>query len=68
MENGFIEIVRLLLSYGADPSLATYAGLTPLTLANDDNTKKFLRDHLGDKAGESGTSWPFYGPATCFGK
>ncbi|XP_066150081.1 uncharacterized protein [Euwallacea fornicatus] len=66
IENGFMEIVRLLLSYGADPTLATYAGLTPISLASDDNTRKFLKDHLSDKAGEGGTPWPFYGPASCF--
>lgn len=28
VEQGYIEVVRLLLSYGADPLLATYSGMT----------------------------------------
>ncbi|KAH1028405.1 uncharacterized protein LOC109541408 [Dendroctonus ponderosae] len=66
IENGFVEVVRLLLSFGADPSLATYAGLTPISLATDENMKTLLKDHLRDKAGEGGPSWPFRGPSSCF--
>ncbi|ENN82542.1 hypothetical protein YQE_01087, partial [Dendroctonus ponderosae] len=65
IENGFVEVVRLLLSFGADPSLATYTGLTPISLATDENMKTLLKDHLRDKAGEGGPSWPFRGPSSC---
>lgn len=32
----------LLLSYGADPTLATYSGQTAMTLASSDAMKRFL--------------------------
>lgn len=68
VENGFVEIIRLLLSYGADPKLATYAGLTPLSLATDEATKTFLLNYMDDLDGKSSSPWPFNGPASCFGK
>lgn len=68
VENGFVEIVRLLLSYGADPLLATYSGLTPLSLAIDDGTVSLLQEHLADIQGKPSSTWCFLGPASCFGK
>ncbi|KAJ8966941.1 hypothetical protein NQ317_011549 [Molorchus minor] len=62
----FVEIARLLLSYGADPTLATYSGLTPLALTNDEATKDFLKNHLNDIEGEQSPPWYLYGPATFF--
>lgn len=67
-ENGFVEIIRLLLSYGADPRLATYAGLTPLSLATDEDTKYILKNFIADMEGRPTSSWIFKGPASCFGK
>lgn len=68
VENGFVEIVRLLLSYGADPLLATYSGLTPLSLAIDEATVTLLKNHLADVQGKAAAPWTFLGPASCFGE
>lgn len=54
-----MEIVRLLLSYGADPYLATYSGQTPLALAKDDLTAQFLKEHINDIEGNPGSPWLF---------
>lgn len=67
-ENGFVEIIRLLLSYGADPMLATYSGLTPLSLATDEETKSLLKHYMADVQGLPAPPWSFNGPAPCFGK
>lgn len=67
VENGFVEIVRLLLAYGADPFLATYSGLTPLSLAIDDVTVALLKNQLADIKGEATIPWSFIGPASLFG-
>lgn len=68
VENGFVEITRLLLSYGADPTLATYSGMTPLALTNDEVTKQFLKNHLDDIEGEVSEKWELFGPSDIFGK
>lgn len=67
-ENGFTEIVRLLLSYGADPLLATYAGQTPLMLSTDTEVYPILEQHLADIQARITSPWSFGGPATIFGK
>lgn len=67
-ENGFVEIVRLLLSYGADATLATYTGLTPLSLATDDATIALLQNHSAEVQGRQVAPWHFAGPASCFGE
>lgn len=67
-ENGFVEMIRLLLSYGADPMLATYSGLTPLSLATDEDTKHLLKYYMADVQGLTAPPWSFKGPAGCFGK
>lgn len=46
--NDNLETIWLLLSYGADPTLATYSGQTAMKLASSDNMKRFL----------SGKHWP----------
>ena len=42
MENDRVEMVRLLLSYGADPTIATYAGRTPLKITRTERMKNML--------------------------
>ena len=42
VENDRLEMVRLLLSYGADPSLSTYAGRTPMKIARTERMKHML--------------------------
>lgn len=55
--------MRLLLSYGADPMLSTYAGQTPLSLVKDDrdDLKEFLLLYLADIQGNPSKPWPFGG-------
>lgn len=67
-ENGATELVRLLLSYGADPLLATYSGQTPLMLASDTDAYLILEQHLDDVQGRPAAPWSFGGPSTVFGK
>jgi len=66
-ENGATELVRLLLSYGADPLLATYSGQTPLMLAVDTEANSILEQHLDDIQGRTTVPWSFAGPASIFG-
>lgn len=40
--NDNLETIWLLLSYGADPTLATYSGQTAMKLASSDTMKRFL--------------------------
>lgn len=62
--NDNIETVWLLLSYGADPTLATYSGQTPMKLASSEAMRTFLSDYLSDLRGRSDgdprASWDFY--------
>ncbi|XP_036696698.1 BCL-6 corepressor-like protein 1 isoform X3 [Balaenoptera musculus] len=62
--NDNLETMWLLLSYGADPTLATYSGQTAMKLASSDTMKRFLSDHLldlqGRAEGDPGVSWDFY--------
>ncbi|XP_077921101.1 BCL-6 corepressor-like protein 1 isoform X3 [Halichoerus grypus] len=62
--NDNLETIWLLLSYGADPTLATYSGQTAMKLASSDTMKRFLSDHLSDlqgrAEGDPGVSWDFY--------
>lgn len=60
VENGDVHLVRLLLSYGADPRLATYSGQSPLSLANDKRTRMLLEHHVNDIQGDVNASvWHF---------
>ncbi|XP_072287555.1 BCL-6 corepressor-like protein 1 isoform X2 [Pyxicephalus adspersus] len=62
--NDNIETVWLLLSYGADPTLATYSGQTPMKLASSEAMRTFLSDYLSDLRGRTDgdprASWDFY--------
>ncbi|KAM9326276.1 BCL-6 corepressor-like protein 1 [Gastrophryne carolinensis] len=62
--NDNIETVWLLLSYGADPTLATYSGQTPIKLASSEAMRTFLSDYLSDLRGRTDgdprASWDFY--------
>ncbi|XP_023381260.1 BCL-6 corepressor-like protein 1 isoform X2 [Pteropus vampyrus] len=42
--NDNLETIWLLLSYGADPTLATYSGQTAMKLASSDTMKRFLSE------------------------
>lgn len=60
VENGDVHLVRLLLSYGADPHLATYSGQSPLSLASDKQTRMLLEHHVDDIQGHGSASvWNF---------
>lgn len=61
-ENGHVELVRLLISYGADPTLTTYAGQSPLELAEHHAPVRLLLDqHINDVIGATERPWEFRG-------
>jgi len=61
-ENGHVELVRLLISYGADPLLATYAGQAPIELAGQHKpVRKLLEQHIRDVQGVDERPWEFRG-------
>ncbi|XP_027692101.1 BCL-6 corepressor-like protein 1 [Vombatus ursinus] len=70
--NDNLETIWLLLSYGADPTLATYSGQTAMKLASSDTMKKFLSDHLSDlqgrPEGDPRVAWDFYSSSVLEGK
>ena len=68
MENGHAELTRLLLSYGADPTLSTYSGQRPSDLTTDSVCQLLLQQHLRDITGLAGSPWDFNGPVRFFGK
>jgi len=68
VENDHIEVMRLLLSYRADPTLATYGGQTPLMSCESIEVRLFLAAHLGDINGVSSRPWVFDGSASCMGE
>ena len=45
VEGGFIEIVNLLLSLGADPNIRNIQGRSPSDISRDDEIKSVLADH-----------------------
>ncbi|KAB0401388.1 hypothetical protein E2I00_019249 [Balaenoptera physalus] len=53
--NDNLETIWLLLSYGADPTLATYSGQTAMKLASSDTMKRFLS--AGDLVGGDGEGY-----------
>lgn len=61
IENGHVEIVRLLISFGADPCLATYSGQMPIAMAEDKEMESFINDYLIDIDDKKGKilSWYF---------
>ncbi|KFP05668.1 BCL-6 corepressor-like 1, partial [Calypte anna] len=70
--NDNLETMWLLLSYGADPTLATYSGQTAVKLATSDVMKRFLCDYLSDLQGRTDgdprTAWDFYSSSVLEGK
>ncbi|NXI34653.1 BCORL protein, partial [Galbula dea] len=70
--NDNLETMWLLLSYGADPTLATYSGQTAVKLATSDVMKRFLCDYLldlqGRTDGDPRTAWDFYSSSVLEGK
>lgn len=42
MENDHLDVVRILLSYGADPTLATYSGRSLLKMTHSETMEGFL--------------------------
>jgi hypothetical protein len=57
-----VELVRLLISYGADPTLTTYAGQSPLELAEPhENVRLLLEQHINDVLGKEEKPWEFRG-------
>lgn len=42
VENDHLDVVRILLSYGADPTLATYSGRGLLKMTHSENMENFL--------------------------
>ncbi|XP_072901649.1 BCL-6 corepressor isoform X6 [Hemitrygon akajei] len=69
VENDHLEVVRLLLSYSADPTLATYSGRTILKMAHSEVMEMFLSEYFADLQGRSnddpGLCWDFYGSSVC---
>ena len=66
-ENGYTELIRLLLSFGADPLLETYTGHTALSLVTDDEASSLIQHHLADVQGNVAPVWTFQGPSSLFG-
>ncbi|NXD86321.1 BCORL protein, partial [Halcyon senegalensis] len=70
--NDNLETMWLLLSYGADPTLATYSGQTAVKLATSEVMKRFLCDYLSDLQGRADgdprTAWDFYSSSVLEGK
>ena len=66
-ENDHLELVRLLLSYGADPRLATYGGQTPLGLSISDTMHNFLTAYIDDVQGVGKSLWTFQGTVSFMG-
>lgn len=48
MENDHLDVVRILLSYGADPTLATYSGRGLLKMTHSDSMERFLTGKSSD--------------------
>lgn len=42
VENDHLDVVRILLSYGADPTLATYSGRGLLKMTHSESMERFL--------------------------
>uniref|UniRef100_A0A8C4WUG5 BCL-6 corepressor PCGF1 binding domain-containing protein n=1 Tax=Eptatretus burgeri TaxID=7764 RepID=A0A8C4WUG5_EPTBU len=64
VENDHLQLTRLLLAHGADPTLATYSGRTVSHLARSPVMAAFLSDHMADvrgwPEGDQGCFWSFY--------
>lgn len=66
-ENSHVEMMRLLLAYGADPLLGTYAGQTPEELT-EGQAARFLQLHIADAQGKAIEPWKFRSPAELLGE
>lgn len=62
-----MEVIRLLLSYGADPLLGTYSGQTPEELS-EGPAAKLLQLHIADVQGRAVEPWTYPPPAAIIGK
>ena len=51
VQNDHLDVVRVLLSYGADPTLATYSGRGLLKMTHSDGMERFL-------TGKTPACWP----------
>lgn len=61
-------MLRLLLEYGADPTLATYADETPLSIVEPESeAHELLTHHLADVQGLNAPPWKYHGPSKIFG-
>uniref|UniRef100_UPI00358FAB46 BCL-6 corepressor-like isoform X3 n=1 Tax=Myxine glutinosa TaxID=7769 RepID=UPI00358FAB46 len=64
VENDHLQLTRLLLAHGADPTLATYSGRMVSHLARSPVMAAFLSDHMADvrgwPEGDDGCFWSFY--------
>lgn len=49
VENDHLDVVRILLSYGADPTLATYSGRGLLKMTHSESMESFLTGKIPDK-------------------
>lgn len=48
VENDHLDVVRILLSYGADPTLATYSGRGLLKMTHSESMERFLTGKIPD--------------------
>lgn len=62
MVNDNLETIWLLLSYGADPTLATYSGQTAMKLASSDTMKRFLSGEYSPDSKPRSWGWPLIDP------
>lgn len=49
VENDHLDVVRILLSYGADPTLATYSGRGLLKMTHSESMERFLTGKIPAK-------------------
>ena len=69
VDNDHLEVVRLLLSFGADPTLATYGGQTPLSTSSSPAMSEFLTSYINDLQGfDSPPAWVFQGSGYFMGQ
>ena len=53
IERDNFGLVRLFLSWGADPTLSTYSGRTTLQMARTKEMRQFLLSYLADLNGQT---------------
>ena len=57
VDNNWLELVRMLLAYGADPLIATYSGRTTIKLARTKAMKTFIIGKLSQGVKVTGHAW-----------